>query len=225
MKRIFALVLLLCCCFAGNGYAQQKKKAPIALSIPELPEVDGHCYRTNSLPFAERMQNYPFNRAAKITIASFRDKRTQLVSLDSLALCRCGDDFYSSVPVASNPEGATSFFEEEITLSPDRVNTLSSILYEYGYREGAAGPQIRYGCYYPHNAILFYDNNNEVFAYIELCFSCTGHETSYERGQDNITWCDGKIDLLKAFFSGCGIKTGTTIIPMLPDSLLDPGLK
>lgn len=33
-----------------------------------------------------------------------------------------------------------------------------------------------------------------------------------------------KIGLLKAFFSGCGILTGTAVIPILPHSFSDPGL-
>lgn len=228
LKYLLILVLNLSAGLqGGRAAAQGRRHTRKEVSIPEPPPVaiDASCYREQYRPLSERMQHYPFNQAAKVAIVSFRDKRTIVLPADSVESCRCDNDFYSSVPVPFNSRGSNSVFEEKLVLDSARLNSLTAALYNYDYPEGTvAPPDASYGCYYPHNAILFYDKRDTVFAYIELCFSCTGHRSSYERHADKISWCRGKIDLLKAFFSGCGIQTGTAVIPILPDSLLDPGL-
>ena len=60
----------------------------------------------------------------------------------------------------------------------------------------------------PRNAILFYDNENKLIGFIEVCFECRNYRTTDKRitlGEE----CNQKFDMLKEFFVECGIKFGT----------------
>lgn len=60
----------------------------------------------------------------------------------------------------------------------------------------------------PRNAILFYDNENNLIGFLEICFECNNYRSS----NMDITigeLCKQKMQLMKEFFKDCGIKYGT----------------
>jgi len=62
-------------------------------------------------------------------------------------------------------------------------------------------------CYNPRNAILFYDENDSIIGYVELCFECFGQRkepSSLRVGE----FCDEKFNALKKIFHKNGIEYG-----------------
>ena len=61
----------------------------------------------------------------------------------------------------------------------------------------------------PRNAILFYNIENKVIGFIEICFECNNYRTNDNKinlGEE----CMQKFKLLQEFFKDCGITYGTT---------------
>ncbi|MFN6083415.1 MAG: hypothetical protein ACK476_00630, partial [Fluviicola sp.] len=63
-----------------------------------------------------------------------------------------------------------------------------------------------YDCYNPRNGILFYDKNNQVFAFFEICFECQGKKTTSNiPSMDRLT--RDEYNELKVLFNKYGINT------------------
>jgi hypothetical protein len=57
-------------------------------------------------------------------------------------------------------------------------------------------------CYNPRHAVIFVDQANHAFGYIELCFDCTNYQTP---GNFQLDFCYEKGEALKAMFQSFGI--------------------
>lgn len=62
-------------------------------------------------------------------------------------------------------------------------------------------------CFNPRNAILFYDNRGNVYEKFIICFECERYRTDHEDINFG-DFCEGKWELLKAFFKSAGIQHG-----------------
>jgi hypothetical protein len=60
------------------------------------------------------------------------------------------------------------YLKNRITLNSTQINKLKDGLINCEVENWEAA------CYDPRHAIIFYNNENEVFGYIELCFDCNG---------------------------------------------------
>ena len=100
---------------------------------------------------------------------------------------------------------------ESTILTVTQIDQLTDILYNHFYKK-----RPNYGissCFYPRNAILFFDANGNLKESILICFQCDQYalsSTSINIGDD----CDQKLTLLKAFFSKSGIYFGTSDNPL-----------
>lgn len=231
MKYLFAGIWL----FFSLGctvkvHAQQKKhrRPPPPPSATDLPVINMTCYPLHHYSLTQRLQNYPFNKASGISLVSFRSENAILVAEDSVAQSATENDVYASLP-EDNRSSCKSVYEERVLLNAAQTDSLTHILYDYDYQEadregtGIMGPITQTGCYYPHNAILFHNARGKVFAFIELCFTCGGSRLSDKKIKTGVP-CEGRYDLIRSFFKTCGIKTGITLIPRLPEEILAPQL-
>jgi hypothetical protein len=156
------------------------------IKLPE-PKGDFRCVYTPKYSKKQRDKFYPFNIADTIKLVSFRYHRhnypikSDIVLIDSLI--------------------------ENITLTKLQIHSLTDILYNNFYKKPP-----NYGvltqCFFPRNAILFYDKNGNLKESILLCFQCDRHEKS----SDKINFgsnCTQKMQKLSTFFISLGVKFGT----------------
>jgi hypothetical protein len=156
----------------------------------EQEAINHECVYIKKNDAESRLSIYPFNKASIIKIISFED-----------------DDLSDSIRTIGKEYVMTYSAQlETITLSGSQIEDLTDILYNNFYK-GEIIYLTGAGCYNPHNAILFCDQQGKAFEFIEICFHCGNFELSSSKltlGDG----CSGKIDLLKDFFQQCGIKKG-----------------
>ncbi|WP_343531242.1 hypothetical protein [Pedobacter sp.] len=161
-----------------------------------LAEVNIQCLKTNLLSVAQRNKNYPFNKAKRIELISFIDPVT---------------NFTTGLP-AKNGKLDQAKIREQKTLNIDQINKLTDILFNIGR---TPVPNLAYtmvdigaSCYEPRNGIVFFDSNNRVFEYVEICFGCRRSRVSSKRVKVGDE-CEQKHDILRDFFLEQGLKFGT----------------
>lgn len=228
MKYLFLPLFIACCCLSGLASGQKIKKRAIPPPPPPVISVAGDrtgnydCAPRHHYTLVKRLKRYPFNKAAKVSIASFRTPGSTLFPADSLNKQDYDYD-YGAVPDGKDSSNKC-VFEELVVLDTLQLDSLTSLLYNYDYRKSpaVAGPRTMNGCYAPHNAILFYNEKQEIFAFIELCFTCMGIRES-DDAVDLGVFCGGKYELFKSFFKKNNIHIGITQVPM--EKMFDPGLK
>lgn len=183
MKKILPVIFLLKLPFILFGQNIDKEM------------LKNKCQHRNLYAVEQRNSFYPFNKASKILLVSFKCIPQEVVGDDTLCI--------ATFPI-ENKKVAMNKMHETIYLNKSQTDALTDLLYNVGYREK---PTIRtiIKCYYPHNAILFMDDRNNVFEYIELCFTCQRNVVSSERIETG-EFCTEKYELLKLLFKKFGIK-------------------
>ena len=195
------LTFLLVLFFFDEANAQSKKY------LKELPPPPPslNCVYHGKFSATKRLQNYPFNITKTIEIVSF-DNSTR----DSSAVQPDGSiSIYpaqaSKLPL-QNDTVALSQLKERIQLNKLKINQLTNIFYNFSFPKGFSS-NVSHGCYSPRNAILFFDSQNQVFAYVEICFECEEFRTSNKKIQLG-ELCEDKFELLRKFFKTNGITIG-----------------
>jgi hypothetical protein len=148
---------------------------------------------------------YPFGAAEKVKLVSFRFHR-------------------NNYPVRRDSLLVDSLIETR-TLTKNQLIKLTDILYNNIYRA-----QPNYGvttlCFFPRNAILFFDRTGKLIEYINICFHCDNYGSSSDKIWlgDN---CEQKMDKLRKFFVSAGVLFGTDphIDQYLGEMLGDEGLE
>jgi hypothetical protein len=171
------------------SFAQTKRLPP--------PPVVEKIVRTKAVKFSlqKRISFYPFNKSSQIKIVSFGLQAgiNQQNLNDKYILPKFNDTI------------SFSELDQIKTLTLHQIDTLSDILYNecsrWNIREYKEA-----GCYYPRNAFLFYDDKQQVFAYIGICFECSKIEVSDSK-IFRPDLCDYMYRCLEAFFNRMGIKT------------------
>lgn len=166
-------------CPACNVY---KTPPPPPLDI--TTQYDPNCAFNGNLNSKQRSRIFPFNKSEKIVIVSF-------------------DVHLGKLPVVNNIVDTTKI-SEYIILNNAQTDSLTNILLNYNYPKTNTISVISESCYYPRHAILFYNKQNDLIAYLELCFSCGDFESNFEAYWLN-QFCSGKYDLLESFFAEAGI--------------------
>lgn len=182
--RTLILFLLL---FVNAFSAIAQFEGTKTFSVPKL-KGDLSCVYKSKYSVTQRNQFYPFNIADSIKLVSFRYHNK------------------NSCPVRNDTLLVDSLIEIK-TLDRDEINRLTDILYNNFYKKFP-----NYGsltqCFFPRNAILFFDKAGKLKEYILICFHCNRHEESSDAivfGSD----CTQKIDKLSQFFISVGLKLGT----------------
>ena len=188
------LVLCISTILISNFVFSQKKESKYEKEFEK-----SNCVRTNKLSFKKRVLNYPYNITSQIKIISYKNKGEGVE----------GEDLqkYLDLIISHKDSLNESNFDEIQILNTQQIERLTDIVYNYGFKEEVNIIVVK-GCYMPRNAILFYDNENNLNGFLEICFECNNYRSSNKE----ITigeLCTQKMQLMKDFFKDCGIKYGT----------------
>jgi len=206
MKNILKLLLLLLLFTFQKSFAQKYD-----------------CGWLGKKTVAERNKIFPFNKAKKVVLIAYSnheltiDKNGQVISVDPLSLdeARKKDSSIINKYEIKTEYGSRVYFSiEEIELTSKWRDELSNILINYKLKRkpGRTYAVSASGCYTPRNSILFYDENDNVFCFYEICFECSG-SMMYPDPEDlnkysNVEECNERFDIIKDLFKKNGIKYG-----------------
>ena len=190
-----------------------KHHMSIQIRRASLKEIKAHkpsdddCIFTNKLTVVERLKRYPFSKASRIFIVSYRAfKKNRDILIDD-TLPRKPDTSTAGLDIYEGKLRYSSIIEIK-QLNQEQINNLTNIIYNTNYRKPSAFSMINYSCFNPRNAVIFYDKEGKIFDYLQVCFECQEYRSQSEK-IDVGTYCDQKFDLLKQFFLDVGLKYGT----------------
>lgn len=202
MRKTF--IILACILFSCLTFGQMPPGREPTKKEQALMDKSQDCARLKTISLSKRLKLYPFNKATQIQLVSFKS------SYDN----NIGEFYKDSLPRMNDTICYSKIFEIK-TLIPSQVDTLSDLIYNYGFKFKYIPKKNVYflgtslQCYNPKNAILFLDKDNKVFEFIEICFQCKKTRTS----SDNVslgTDCNQKLGLIKGFFKKNKIEYGIT---------------
>ncbi len=180
-------------CFLGTFVLLLALACTPSHRAPGPPKVDRssqECYHNGHLGAAKRKRNYPFDVAVTIEVASFKGVYEY--------------DFGTIVGEAEKAVVQPDTFERVI-LTSHQIDAFTDILYNYNFSKSLRiGYDDINGCYFPKQVVLFRDANGRIFESMEVCFQCVRVKCTFE-DRNTIEFCEGKYDLLKAFFVKLGI--------------------
>ena len=191
------LILNICCFIVCLTVSGQDSTS----DIDKSQKID---YIKYSL--SERSNFYPFNITSKVVIVSFDKQVKKIDSSDwrfgkSAYKGYAGDVKYG-LPFLNDTIRLSKLIQSKI-LSNNQVDSLTDILYNTCYRWTIIETS-KAMCYLPHNAILFFDKNDRVIDYIEICFDC--HQFKYSNKKiERFEQCDFAVLELKKYFRDMGL--------------------
>lgn len=197
MKNIFGLFLLLLLSLGHGSFAQTYK-----------------CGWYGKKTVEERNKVFPFNKAVKISLISFHGRMHGIVNEEDNKNSNVSIKILKTQGILLDTVDWSYKIVEEILLDKKSINALSNILINYTLKKIPRGnfPVEIANCYTPRNAILFFDEKNEVLCYYEMCFECGGTVMKPDpAGLDkysDIRECQERLNVLKDFFRKRGIKYG-----------------
>lgn len=162
--------------------------------------------------FNSRIKNFPFNKTSKIKAISYNlEFKKELITSyipieDSIAIRNYNDKKIPAklfdILAAENLYG----IQQQKSLNLIEIQDLSNIIFNEcdKYSTGIISSS---GCYFPRNAILFYDENDKLFAYVEICFQCGRFESYPKKLFEEDIRCESIYSMLEIFFNKLGIKT------------------
>lgn len=96
-----------------------------------------------------------------------------------------------------------NYFRQIVKVKKEDLSTLFNILYVHRIESNLI---TNTDCYEPRNGIVFYDKDNKVFAFFEICFQCRGKKTTKKIPNfDRLTPSD--YNELRDLFEKYGINT------------------
>lgn len=217
------ILILIFSVFFIFSFGQKKKKKAVDLLSEYNSYRDGDLRKDfKPIPPQKRMARFPFNKAAKVKIISYNLnlKRTSAGSYtppppppktreDSINLTRYYDSIRKNVKFELREAVKHSNFEgiqESKTLTHSEISELTDVIYNTCNKYYISVVSTS-GCFFPRNAILFYDKNDEIFAHFEVCFECSGIESSPKKMLEPIETCEYLYPDLEKFFKSKGLTT------------------
>jgi hypothetical protein len=184
------LLLFICILTSSLSFGQKKK-------YPPPPPLFTNFVRNNTIKYSlqKRISFYPFSKSSQIKIVSFG------LQLDSV---QRKEENYYKLPMR-NDTICFSKLDESKSLTLNQIDTLTDILYNECSRWNIRAVD-EYGCYFPRNAILFFDNSGKVFEYIEICFECLGLKLSSTKIKPP-DLCNDMYNHLQSYFKKIDIQT------------------
>lgn len=196
-KNISILLLLLSVLNLNNSFAQ---------SYP--------CGWYGKKTVEERNKVFPFNKAKRVVLIAFLGQFDGLLKKDDARDFNEANGIIKTQKIRLDSLEGAYKVKEEVVLDLKGINELSNILVNYKLMKIPHGDIAvsMTNCYIPRNAILFFDENNEVFCYYEICFECSRSVMNPDPADldrySDIEECHGRLDIIKDFFSKNGIKYG-----------------
>lgn len=202
MRRTF--IIITCILFSYLTHGQNLPGREATQKEQEVMDRSHDCARVKSISLPDRLNLYPFNKATQIQLVSFKSSYDKVVS----------EYYKDSLPRMNDTVCYSKLFEVK-TLTSSQVDTLTDLIYNYGFKFNYKPKRNVYfigsilQCYNPRNAILFLDKYNNAFEFIEICFECERTRTSSDKVSIG-TECNQKLQLIKSFFKDTGIEYGIT---------------
>ena len=150
--------------------------------------------------FKTRLTFYPFNQSGKIMLVSF-DKQVDTSHSLKTTYYRPPEYIYT-LPI-QNDTIRFSKLVQKVSLNINQLDTLSDILYNTCFR-WTIREEKKTDCYIPHNAIIFFDKNDNLLEYIEICFDCQRIKYSNKK-IERFEQCDFAFADLKKYFQILGL--------------------
>ncbi len=194
MRANIFLTILVCVTYLISCLGQKdnvRKQPP----KQDFQSDSAKCIFKESLSANERKSIYPFSKAKSVKIVSFEalpDSNGQIIT------------GANKLPMKLNRVDVSKL-NEIIQLNSLEIDSLTNILYNFGYNGKVLIE--RGSCFNPRHAIIFFDNANVDFAFIELCFECNVYQTSSSLVQTG-DFCTEKYNMLESYFKNRGIRNG-----------------
>lgn len=161
---------------------------------------------------AQRNQVFPFNKAKKVLLIAYDDYTLKAVPRDTSKILSPKVISKWEAKWIDDTMKKYTAIEEVKLLQPD-IDKLSNILVNYTLKKN---PRHNYligsSCYFPRNAILFLDENENVVSCLEICFECAQSVFFPDPADLNqyaqVEECYPRLQLIKEIFNKNGIKYG-----------------
>ncbi|WP_129041294.1 hypothetical protein [Chryseobacterium sp. CH21] len=204
-------------------YSYGQKKKPVDLLAEYHSFKDGDLKKNfKPTPLNKRIATFPFNKATKVKIISYNLnlKRSTANSYitpplppktkeDSIIITKYYDSIKKNATFELREAIEQSIFDgiqESKILTLSEISELTDVIYntcdKYYIKSVSSS-----GCFFPRNAILFYDESGKIFAYFEICFECSGIESSPRNILDPFKMCEYLYPDLQKFFKSKGLAT------------------
>ncbi|WP_267402520.1 MULTISPECIES: hypothetical protein [unclassified Chryseobacterium] len=164
----------------------------------------------------ELINSFPLNKATKVKIISYNIDFPGPAPIPPPPIGKDGDSTAIKKFIANQKfpitleniigkedleginQNKTLNFKETVEFSKLLYNTCGK--FQSGLREVTK-------CFFPRNAILFYDENDKVFETLEICFEC--HRMDYHSGKSmEVNYmCDNFYKNLEKYFQSKGLQT------------------
>jgi hypothetical protein len=185
------------------------------LSFTILILISAIFFGQKKISTAEILNSFPFKKAVKIKIISYN------IDFPGMALP------LPPPQIASDPVAAKKWEEsqkkpidindilskedlvgidESKTLTLAEIHQLYNVIYNTCVKflgENVMGNK----CFFPRNAVLFYDENDKVFDIFEICFECDGLRSSAVGTIFINDQCDKFYSTVEKFFQSKGLQT------------------
>jgi hypothetical protein len=167
------------------------------------------CVFTHRYTITQRLQKYPYNKAAKILAISYDGSGEPNIDVN------IGDDTTKQVKRKSH---GLIFHSDTLDMSnlieikqltPEEINRLTNIVFNTRVRIPNYNPDPGRKCFEPRNALVFYNKEGKVFDYIEICFECMMYQSKSGKLFLTAAYCNQQFDLIKKFLLELGIQFGT----------------
>lgn len=218
MKPLFYLILLL---FFSHTTIAQKQ-------IKTLADFEREYVKKAQTPLAERLNIHPFDKTVKVVLISvgynatmssgYKGKRDSVDILPPyirpIELFEKGFHLAEQIVPIKNPDSIAILSNILInTCAIEDAFRHAELAYK-DYKEsllknrkrnavptGIFGPRKTVGCYTPRNMIVFYDYQDNVVEYMEICFQCDGTYRTKSGKRLNVLDCDLQTKLLVNFLN------------------------
>jgi hypothetical protein len=183
------------------------------LSIQFASAQKQNCGWFGTMKPAERMKQFPFNKAKRIVLVSYPG---------SVDLPKKGSEEPTYIKTLNIDWGKSEHYgspdkykiTEEKEITGKDVDDLSNLLINYTTKKGfKSNIIVEIKCYMPRNGVVFYDENDTVICFLEICFDCKQYHISPEVGNinylNNVEDCGfERVDFLEGIFERNGVWHG-----------------
>lgn len=188
IKHTKAIILLI---ISNISFAQNSK-------LIKNPNYD-------PLSTEDRLKKFPFNETSKVKIVSYNLDYDGKITISQIDISEPQKKTLVELSEIINKDNLPGIIQSK-TLTFSEIIKLSDILYNTCSKYIVDKSQTL-GCYEPRNAILFCNENDNVFEYIEICFECRRNQTKPEKINEFAEFCSFAYEELKLFFKNNGIET------------------
>ena len=209
MKKLLSLFLII---FSIFIFGQKKKEKNIPPPPPPIFDVDNGINKNfKATSFENRIKNFPFNKATKIKIISYnldfeKEPIPEPIPVNDLVAIEKAKNRKNPVKISDIISGNFNGISQQKNLNISEIKELTNVLYNTCGKY-SSGLYTQSGCFFPRNAILFYDENDVIFAHLEICFQCGTRQENLENMLGSESLCNEMDGNLEEFFNKIGIST------------------